>query len=62
MRLLVAGVLAGSCIAPLCFAQDDAVIITAPRFPDVLAEITRAQPLTMLAVAFIAGMFLAWRR
>ena len=38
------------------------VISTAPRFPDVLAEITRAQPLTMLAVAFIAGMFLAWRR
>jgi hypothetical protein len=35
-----------------------------PRFPDVLAEVTRAQPLTMLAVAFIAGMVLAagWRR
>lgn len=33
-------------------------------FPDVLAEITRAQPLTMLSVAFIAGMILAagWRR
>jgi hypothetical protein len=40
------------------------VISTAPRFPDVLAEITRAQPLTMLAVAFVAGMILAagWRR
>ena len=35
-----------------------------PRFPDVLAEITRAQPLTMLAVAFIAGLVMAagWRR
>jgi hypothetical protein len=35
-----------------------------PRFPDVLAEITRSQPLTMLSVAFIAGMILAagWRR
>ena len=35
-----------------------------PRFPDVLAEITRAQPLTMLAVAFIAGRVMAagWRR
>ena len=35
-----------------------------PRFPDVLAEITRAQPLTMLSVAFIAGMIVAagWRR
>ena len=35
-----------------------------PRFPDVLAEVTRAQPLTMLAVAFIAGMVMAagWRR
>jgi hypothetical protein len=33
-----------------------------PRFPDVLAEITRAQPLTMLSVAFIAGLILAWRR
>jgi hypothetical protein len=34
------------------------------RFPDVLAEITRAQPLTMLSVAFIAGMIVAagWRR
>jgi hypothetical protein len=33
-------------------------------FPDVLAEITRAQPLTMLSVAFIAGLILAagWRR
>ncbi len=33
-----------------------------PRFPDVLAEITRAQPLTMLGVAFIAGLILGWRR
>ncbi len=35
-----------------------------PRFPDVLAEITRSQPLTMLSVAFIAGLILAagWRR
>jgi hypothetical protein len=35
-----------------------------PRFPDVLAEVTRAQPLTMLAIAFIAGMVMAagWRR
>lgn len=35
-----------------------------PRFPDVLAEITRAQPLTMLSVAFIAGVVMAagWRR
>lgn len=33
-------------------------------FPDVLAEITRAQPLTMLSVAFIAGVVFAagWRR
>lgn len=40
------------------------VVEPAPRFPDVLAEITRAQPLTMLSVAFIAGMVLAagWRR
>jgi hypothetical protein len=40
------------------------VVTPAPRFPDVLAEITRAQPLTMLAVAFISGMVLAagWRR
>ena len=37
---------------------------TPPRFPDVLAEITRSQPLTMLSIAFIAGMILAagWRR
>jgi hypothetical protein len=37
---------------------------TPPRFPDVLAEITRAQPLTMLSVAFITGFILAagWRR
>lgn len=35
-----------------------------PRFPDVLAEITRSQPLTMLSIAFIAGLVLAagWRR
>ena len=35
-----------------------------PRFPDVLAEITRAQPLTMLSIAFIAGLVVAagWRR
>ena len=35
-----------------------------PRFPDVLAEITRAQPLTMLSVAFVAGLIVAagWRR
>jgi hypothetical protein len=41
------------------------VVVEAPsRFPDVLAEITRAQPLTMLSVAFITGMVLAagWRR
>lgn len=40
------------------------VVAPAPRFPDVLAEITRSQPLTMLSVAFIAGMVLAagWRR
>ncbi len=40
------------------------VVEPAPRFPDVLAEITRAQPLTMLSVAFITGMVLAagWRR
>lgn len=40
------------------------VVEPAPRFPDVLAEITRAQPLTMLSIAFIAGMVLAagWRR
>jgi len=40
------------------------VVAPAPRFPDLLAEITRAQPLTMLSVAFIAGMVLAagWRR
>ena len=33
-------------------------------FPDVLADMTRAQPLTMLSVAFIAGIILAagWRR
>jgi hypothetical protein len=36
----------------------------APRFPDVLAEITRAQPLTMLSIAFVAGLVVAagWRR
>lgn len=35
-----------------------------PRFPDVLAEITRAQPLTMLSIAFVAGLIVAagWRR
>lgn len=35
-----------------------------PRFPDVLAEVTRAQPLTMLSIAFIAGLIFAagWRR
>lgn len=35
-----------------------------PRFPDVLAEITRSQPLTMLSIAFIAGLVVAagWRR
>jgi hypothetical protein len=35
-----------------------------PRFPDVLAEITRAQPLTMLSIAFVAGLIMAagWRR
>jgi hypothetical protein len=41
------------------------VVVTAPpRFPDVLAEITRAQPLTMLSIAFITGIVLAagWRR
>jgi hypothetical protein len=40
------------------------VILKPRRFPDVLAEITRTQPLTMLAIAFIAGMILAprWRR
>lgn len=32
------------------------------RFPDLLAELTRAQPLTMLSVAFVAGLFFAWRR
>jgi hypothetical protein len=35
---------------------------TSSRFPDLLAELTRAQPLTMLSVAFVAGLFLAWRR
>lgn len=38
------------------------VVSPQPRFPDVLAEITRAQPLTMLSIAFIAGVILAWRR
>ena len=40
------------------------VVSTPPRFPDVLAEITRSQPLTMLSIAFIAGLVLAagWRR
>ena len=40
------------------------VVSTPPRFPDVLAEITRSQPLTMLAIAFVAGAILAggWRR
>ena len=40
------------------------VVVAPPRFPDVLAEVTRAQPLTMLSVAFIAGLVLAagWRR
>ena len=40
------------------------VVEKPPRFPDVLAEITRAQPLTMLSVAFITGLVLAagWRR
>ena len=32
------------------------------RFPDLIAELTRAQPLTMLSVAFVAGLFFAWRR
>jgi len=41
--------------------------VIAPRpfnFPDLLAEITRAQSLTMLSVAIIAGIILAagWRR
>jgi hypothetical protein len=42
----------------------EVVILKPQRFPDVLAQITRTQPLTMLAVAFIAGMILAprWRR
>ena len=47
-------------------AQKPYVVVSPdpPRFPDVLAEITRSQPLTMLSVAFIAGMILAagWRR
>jgi hypothetical protein len=34
----------------------------ARRFPDLLAELTRTQPLTMLSVAFVAGLFFAWRR
>lgn len=40
------------------------VVAAPPRFPDVLAEITRAQPLTMLSIAFITGLVLAagWRR
>jgi hypothetical protein len=40
------------------------VVVSPPRFPDVVAEITRAQPLTMLSIAFIAGLVLAagWRR
>ncbi len=40
------------------------VVEKPPRFPDVLAEITRAQPLTMLSIAFITGLVLAagWRR
>jgi hypothetical protein len=41
------------------------VVAPAPtRFPDVLAEITRAQPLTMLSIAFVAGLIVAagWRR
>jgi hypothetical protein len=48
--------------------RDDAgkpyVVVSPPRFPDVLAEITRAQPLTMLSIAFVAGLVLAagWRR
>jgi hypothetical protein len=39
-------------------------VATTPRFPDVVAEITRAQPLTMLSVAFLTGLILAagWRR
>ncbi len=35
---------------------------TPSRFPDLVAELTRAQPLTMLSVAFVAGLFFAWRR
>ena len=44
--------------------RPDVVILKPRRLPDVLAEITRTQPLTMLAIAFIAGMILAprWRR
>jgi hypothetical protein len=44
--------------------RPDVVILKPPRLPDVLAQITRTQPLTMLAIAFIAGMILAprWRR
>ena len=42
------------------------IVVTSapPRFPDVLAEITRAQPLTMLSIAFVAGLIFAagWRR
>jgi hypothetical protein len=35
-----------------------------PYFPDVFAEITRVQPLTILSVACVAGMTFAagWRR
>jgi len=58
-------------LAPEAVSHDETmrkphVVIPAapPRFPDVLAEITRAQPLTMLSIAFIAGIVVAagWRR
>ncbi len=44
--------------------RPDVVVLKPRRFPDVLADITRTQPLTMLAIAFVAGMILAprWRR
>ena len=38
MRQLLAGLAAGCCIS-MCFAQEDAVIVTAPRFPDEIRRL-----------------------
>jgi hypothetical protein len=51
-------------VSPNETRRPEIVILRPRRLPDVLAQITRTQPLTMLAIAFVAGMILAprWRR